>query len=362
VVKLQQGDPETHAVWKRLVDASVVYFDRIYGELGVLLTDDDLMGEAAYDPLLPEVVARLRSAGLLVIDDGAEVVFVPGFKNREGEPLPLIVQKRDGGFNYGTSDLACVLDRVERVKATLMLYVVGAEQQLHLSMVFKVAEMAGWLVPSVRAEHVVFGKVLGPDRKMFRTRSGASIKLQDLISEAIERGVASVAAKSSELSPDEQAAVGRMVGIGAVKYADLSTDRVKDYVFDWDRMLAFEGNTAPYLQYAHARICSIFRRAGLERRSDPEALLLGEPEERALALRLLAFESAVLETAERCAPHRLCTYLFDLAQDFTAFYEACPVLRAEGPVRAGRLALCDVTARTIERGLGLLGIDAPERM
>jgi arginyl-tRNA synthetase len=329
----------------------------------VLLTNADLAGESSYHPLLDQVIERLDAVGLLQQSDGADVVFPPGFTNREGEPLPLIVRKGNGGFNYATSDLACVIDRVERVGATLMLYVVGAPQAQHFEMVWKVCEMAGWLEPPARCVHVQFGSVLGADRKMFKTRSGDTVKLVDLIDEAVELGITQVRERSAELSGAEQEAVGRMIGIGAVKYADLSTDRIKDYVFDWDRMLSFDGNTAPYLQYAHARIRSIFRRAGVEGEAHLGELVLREPKERALALRLLGFDQAVNESLERFIPHRLCTYLFDLAQDFTAFYEACPVLRAEDEqLRQSRLALCDLTARVLHRGLGLLGIDAPDRM
>jgi len=363
VVALQGGDPETLRLWQELVDASAAYFNAVYRKLGVLLTNADLAGESSYHPLLDEVIRRLDAAGLLQESDGADVVFPPGFTNREGEPLPLIVRKGNGGFNYATSDLACVIDRVERVGATLMLYVVGAPQAQHFEMVWKVCEMAGWLRPPARCVHVQFGSVLGSDRKMFKTRSGDTVKLVELIDEAVERGIAQVRERSAELSPAEQEAVGRMIGIGAVKYADLSTDRIKDYVFDWDRMLSFDGNTAPYLQYAHARIRSIFRRAGVEGEAHLGDFVLRDPKERALALRLLGFDQAVNEALERFSPHRLCTYLFDLAQDFTAFYEACPVLRADDErLRQSRLALCDLTARVIHRGLGLLGIDAPDRM
>ena len=328
VVLMQSGDPATLAIWQQLVDNSAAYFDTVYRQLGVLLTNADLMGESAYHDKLAGVVTQLAAKGLLEESEGADVVFVPGYTNREGDPLPLIVQKGHGGFNYATSDLACVIDRTDRLGATLLVYVVGAPQAQHLAMVFKVAEMAGWLQPPARAVHVAFGSVLGADRKMYKTRSGENVKLQALLDEGVQRAVAAVAEKNPEMPADEQAAVGRMVGIGAIKYADLSSDRVKDYVFDWDRMLSFDGNTAPYLQYAHARICSIFRRAGLERASVRGATpVLGEPQERALALQLLQFDSAVHDTLEKYAPHRLCTYLFDLAQAFTAFYEACPVLK-----------------------------------
>ena len=361
VVLLQGGDPETLRLWKMLVDLSMRYFNRLYRKIGVLLTDDDLAGESKYNDLLPEVVDRLRTAGLLQVSDGAEVVFPPGYTNREGEPLPLIVQKRDGGFNYGTSDLACVLDRVERVKATLLLYVVGAPQSQHLSMVFDVAAMAGWLRPPARAVHVAFGNVLGNDRKMLKSREGEPVRFVDVVDEAIERATASVREKNPDLPPVQQIDIGRMVGIGALKYADLSTDRIKDYVFDWDRMLAFEGNTAPYLQYAHARIRSILRKAGsaaAPEASDPTLVA----EERDLILQLLQFDAAIHDTLEKYSPHRLATYLFELAQSFTSFYEACPVLKAEPQTRAFRLRLSEQTARVLDTGLGLLGIEAPERM
>ncbi len=364
VVELQHGDAETLRLWRLLVDESTRYFNLVYRRLGILLNDEDLMGESAYNDELPGVVERLRNAGLLEQSDGADVVFPPGFTNREGEPLPLIVRNSVGGYGYAATDLACVADRIERLEADVLLYVVGAPQSQHLEMVFAVARMAGWLAPPTEALHVAFGNVLGSDRKMFKSRSGETVKLIELIDEAVDRATAAVRDKNPEMSPEEHAAVGEMVGIGALKYADLSTDRIKDYVFDWDRMLAFEGNTAPYLQYAHARICSIFRRAGVERSAvNAGAIVLGGPQERALALHLLLFDAAVTDTIERFSPHRLCTYLFDLAHAFTAFYDACPVVKApDEATRRSRLALCDVTARVLATGLGLLGIGAPERM
>ena len=364
VVLLQSGDPETMHLWNLLVELSTKHFNAVYDKLGVLLTDDDIAGESKYNALLPEVIERLRDTGLLVESDGADVVFPPGFSNRDGDPLPLIVQKRGGGFNYGTSDLACVIDRVERVQGDLLLYVVGAPQAQHFAMVFKVAEMAGWLQPPTEAVHVMFGSVLGADRKPLKSRSGEPLKFIDLLNEAVERAAAAVAEKNPSLSAEKRAEIADMIGIGAVKYADLSTDRIKDYIFDYDRMLAFDGNTAPYLQYAHARICSIFRRAELDRASvRSNAIVLGAPQERDLAKRLLAFDSAVWDTIEKYSPHRLCTYLFDLAQDFTAFYEHCPVLKADDEAtKASRLALSDLTARVLAQGLDLLGIVAPERM
>ncbi len=363
VVLLQGGDDETNRLWQRLVEMSTEYFNEVYAKLGVLLTDDDLAGESIYQPMMARTVERLAEAGLLEDSDGAKVVFPPGFDNRDGDPLPLIIQSRTGGFNYATSDLSCVLDRVERLHADLMLYVVGSPQQQHLQMVFAVAEMAGWLVPPTEAVHVGFGNVLGADRKMLRSRAGDSVKLVDLLDEAIERAGDAIAEKNAEISGDERAAVARMIGIGAVKYADLSNDRVKDYVFDLDRMVSFDGNTGPYLQYAHARICSIFRRAGIERASVRGIPISVEtPQERALALRLLAYPTAIDATLETYSPHKLCTYVYELASDFTAFYEHCPVLKADEPVRSSRLALADLTARTLAHALALLGIDAPEQM
>lgn len=364
VVLLQQRDPETIALWEKLVAQSASHWNEVYRKLDVLLTDDDIAGESQYEALMPEVIERLRQAGLLQESDGAEVVFPPGFTNRDGEPLPLIVRSRAGAYTYATSDLACVLDRIERVKATWLLYVVDAGQAQHFAMVFAVAEMAGWLVPPARAEHVAFGVVLGEDRRRLKSRSGEPVRFIDVIDEAIERGRAAVAEKNPDLPPEQRELVGQQVGIGALKYADLSTDRIRDYVFDWERMLSFDGNTAPYLQYAHARICSIFRRAEVERADVRGTVpVIREPQERALALRVLGFGSAVNEAVERTSPHRLCSYLYDLASDFTAFYEHCPVLKApDASTRASRLALSDVTARVLAHGLQLLGIAAPEQM
>ena len=365
VTLLQNGDhAPTRAIWQKLVDQSAAYFDVVYGKLGILLRRADIVGESFYQPFMPTVLERLDAAGLLAESDGAKVVWVPGFTNREGDPLPLIVQARTGGFNYATSDITCVIDRVERLEATLLVYVIGTPQSQHLQMVFKTVEMLGVLQPPARAVHVNFGSVLGEDRKMLKSRSGDPVMLLDLVDGAIERGRALVAERSPELPAEEQADLGHALGIGSLKYAELSSDRIKDYVFDWERMLSFDGNTAPYLQYAHARICSIFRRAGIDRHEVRAAVpALIEPQEVALALQLLQFDTAVHDTLDKFSPHRLCTYLFELAQSFTAFYEACPVLK-EGyeATRESRLALCDLTARTLHVGLGLLGIDAPERM
>jgi arginyl-tRNA synthetase len=304
VVLLQGGDAETLRLWRVLVVQSVAYFDQVYAKLDVLLTDADLRGESAYNPLLPGVVADLDAAGLLVESEGARCVFPPGFEGREGEPQPLIVQKADGGFGYSATDLACIRDRVDRLRATRALYVVGAPQSQHFAMVFAVAVMAGWLPADHRFEHVPFGNVLGPDKKMFKTRSGKTVKLGALLDEAVERAAAAVADKNPDLGEEERAAVALAVGRGAVKYADLSTDRVRDYVFDWDRMLAFDGDTGPYLQYAHARIRSIFRRAEVDPPTGVAPMVV-EPAERELAKVLLRFPTAVTEVADTASPHRL---------------------------------------------------------
>ncbi|MGC5054727.1 arginine--tRNA ligase [Micromonospora sp. DT48] len=362
VVALQGGDKLTLRLWHLLVDASEKYFMAVYDRLDVCLTEKDFFGESFYNDMLQPVVSELDRLGLLRESEGAKVVFPAGFTNREGEPLPLIVQKRDGGFGYGATDLAAIRYRTQELEATRLLYVVGLPQRQHFEMVYEVAREAGWLRPPARAQHVGFGSVLGPDGKMFRTRAGDTVKLVDLIDEAVARAAALVKEKNPDLDEAERAEVARMVGIGALKYADLSNDRNKDYVFDWKRMLSFEGNTAPYLQYARARILSIFRRGGVTPARDLATITVSEPAERALAIELLAFEDVVTGVAESLDFHRLAVYLYGLATAFTAFYERCPVLRAEGEVRENRLALCDLTARVLARGLGLLGIGAPDRM
>jgi arginyl-tRNA synthetase len=363
-VLLQGGDAETLRMWKLLVGESTRYFDRVYRSLDVLLTADDIMGESAYNHLLAQVVERLDAAKMLETSDGAEVVFVDGFVNRDNEPLPLIIRKTDGGYNYATSDLACVIDRVERLGATVILYIVGAPQAQHLEMVGVVSRKAGWVPEDTQMVHVAFGNVLGSDRKILKSRSGEVVKLDALLTEAVERAKDAVREKNPDWSDAQHNAIAKQVGIGAIKYADLSTDRIKDYVFDWERMLSFDGNTSPYLQYAHARICSIFRKAGVDRASVRGVTPLVEHEaERALVLRLLQFDTAVLDTLDKYSPHRLCTYLYDLASEFSAFYEHCPVMRAENDVqRTSRLALCDFTARVMSQGLALLGIETPEQM
>jgi arginyl-tRNA synthetase len=363
VVLLQSGDEETLRMWRILVAESVRYFDEVYSKLGVLLTDADIVGESYYDPMLADVVRDLDALGLLVESDGARCVFPPGFTNRNGDPLPLIVQKSDGGFGYAATDLAAIRDRVTRLGATRLLYVVGSPQAQHLEMCFAAAAMAGWLHDGVRADHVSFGMVLDADHKMFKTRSGERVRLVDLIDEAIERAGVAVAERNPDLDETSRAAVAQVLGVGAIKYADLSTDRTRDYIFDWERMLAFEGNTAPYLQYAHARIRSIFRRGDIDVPAPGDPPVLAEAAERELALSVLGFPDAVSSSLSSSNPSRLCTYLFDVATTFTRFYETCPVLKAPtAELRRSRLALSDLTARILAEGLGLLGIDAPDQM
>jgi arginyl-tRNA synthetase len=363
VVALQAGDPDTLRLWRVLVAESVAYFNEVYRKLGVLLTDDDLVGESFYNPMLPAVVADLRAAGLLRENDGAQCVFPEGFTNREGAPLPLIVQKSDGGFGYAATDLAAIRDRVERIGADRMLYVVGAEQSQHLEMCFAVARLAGWLPDRVHAEHIAHGIVLGEDHKRLRTRAGDTVKLVALLDEAIERAEAAVVERSGAFGGEELREVAEAIGIGAVKYADLSTDRERDYVFDLDRMLAFDGDTGPYLQYAHARIRSVLRRAEEEGIVPSASVVVTEPAERALGIALIGLPGAIAQAAQSARPNRLCSHLLVIATRFTAFYEHCPILRAELPqTRAERAKLATVTARALALGLGLLGIVAPERM
>ena len=362
VVLLQSGDPETTRLWHLLVEESVRYFSEVYQALDVLLTPADVVGESFYNPMLPDVVNDLRTAGLLVESNGALCVFPEGFTTRDDEPLPVIVQKSDEGFGYAATDLAAVRDRIANLGGTDLLYVVGAPQAQHFAMVWSVARQAGWIPDGVRIEHIAFGSVLGPDRKMFKSRTGETVKLIDLLNEAVTKADEALRERSPEMDTADRAVLAGQIGRAAIKYADLSTDRQRDYVFDIERMVAFEGDTGPYLQYAHARIQSLFRRLGTPWSADGVTFTLAEPAERSLALGLLAFPEAVDAAVQFCQPHRLTGYLFDLAQRFTSFYEACPILSAPDVVRNERLALSETTARTLRVGLSLLGIDAPDQM
>jgi arginyl-tRNA synthetase len=367
VVELQGGDPATLKFWREIVDLSMDYLHRTYGRLLVTLTDADIKGESFYNDLLADTVAELEAKGLAVYSDGALVVFPPGFTGREGKPQPVIIRKRDGGYNYSTTDLATIRYRVNVLHTDRAIYVVGSDQTLHFQMVFAVAREAGWIPPGARFEHAQVGLVSAPDGGRLRTRSGDNVQLTDLLQEAVDRArvVLDEMESPTRFEPAELDAIAEAVGVGAVKYADLSTARESAYVFDWDRMISFRGNTGPYLQYATARIRSIFRRAGAE--ADPDIrgsrVAVTAAPERALALRLLDYGAVVTAVGETAEPHRLCAYLFDVASLFTAFYEECPVLKAEPEsVRAARLALCALTLGVLSAGLGLLGVPVPERM
>ena len=371
VVLLQGGDAETLRLWRILVDESMRYFNEVYSMLGVMLTDDDIRGESSYQELLPEVVERLRESGDLEESDGADVVFPGGWVNRDGEPLPMIIRKADGGYNYSTSDLACIIDRVERLGCDGFLYVVGTPQKQHFEMVFQVAKKAGFMSHNHQAVHVNFGSVLDTDGKVLKSREGEVIKLHDLLEEAIRRAEQSIDDKNPDLLGKEREEVARAVGIGAVKYADLSTERTKDYVFDWEKMLSFEGNTAPYLQYAYARISSIFRKWGGDRESlttNFESLMESElstlrGEEILLSRRLVEFPSILDDSVSTFSPHKLCKHLHSIASSFASFYENCGILKEDDEaISRRRLALCEVTSRELKLGLEMMGINVPERM
>ena len=371
VVLLQGGDAETLRLWRILVDESMRYFNEVYSMLGVMLTDDDIRGESSYQELLPEVVERLRESGDLEESDGADVVFPGGWVNRDGEPLPMIIRKADGGYNYSTSDLACIIDRVERLGCDGFLYVVGTPQKQHFEMVFQVAKKAGFMSHNHQAVHVNFGSVLDTDGKVLKSREGEVIKLHDLLEEAIRRAEQSIDDKNPDLLGKEREEVARAVGIGAVKYADLSTERTKDYVFDWEKMLSFEGNTAPYLQYAYARISSIFRKWGGDRESlttNFESLMESElstlrGEEILLSRRLVEFPSILDDSVSTFSPHKLCKHLHSIASSFASFYENCAILKEDNEIISQRrLALCEVTSRELKLGLEMMGINVPERM
>lgn len=365
VVALQGGDAQTLELWRKLIDESKLHFNHAYGLLGVLLTDDDIRAESFYNDQLPGVIQSLQDARQLKESQGAKVVYPDGFKDEAGEPFPMIVCKSDGGYLYATTDLAAICYRMNQLKAHRIVYVTDSRQSQHFAMVFQIVKQAGFNKTGTQLDHVAFGTVLGPDRKPFKTRSGDTVKLIDLMEEAVSRSRKVIAGKAADLPENEQQNVARVVGIGALKYADLSSDRIKDYVFDWDRMLALEGNTAPYLINAYVRIQSIFRKGEIDSATvDASKILLGEDAEKTLALKLLQFGNIVQSVASSLEPHRLCTYLYELASSFHSFYEKCPVLKGDvqTEVRDSRLALSALVARTLKAGLNLLGIDVVERM
>ncbi len=364
VVALQSGDAETLRLWRALIAESKRHFAKIYKQLGVLLDEGDYYGESFYNDMLGPTAEELASSGVAVMSDGALCLFPEGFKGREGEPVPLIVKKSDGGYGYDTTDLAAIRHRIRDLGCTRMVYVTDSRQKQHFDMIFAGARMAGWLKDGIVAEHTPFGAILGEDGKPFKTRAGDTVRLTDLIDEALKRAFDIVSEKSPQLPEVERRSIAQAIGIGALKYADLSNDRIKDYVFSWERMLAFDGNTAPYLQNAYVRIKGIFRKAtdaGVTPAQGPIAL--GAPEERALAVEILRFTDAVDQVSRSLEPHRLCTYLYGLASLFHGFYEKCPVMSATDPeLKRQRLALCGVVADTLALGLSLLGIEVMDQM
>lgn len=364
VVKLQGGDTYFLEMWRKLVDITMSQNQITYDRLNVTLTRDDVMGESLYNPMLPGIVADLKAKGLAVESDGATVVFLDEFKNKEGEPMGVIIQKKDGGYLYTTTDIACAKYRYETLHADRVLYYIDSRQHQHLMQAWTIVRKAGYVPDSVPLEHHMFGMMLGKDGKPFKTRAGGTVKLADLLDEALERARRLVAEKNPDMPADELEKLANAVGIGAVKYADLSKNRTTDYIFDWDNMLAFEGNTAPYMQYAYTRVLSVFRKANIDESVLANAaVLLNEDREAQLAARLLQFEETLSIVARDGTPHVMCAYLYDVAGLFSGFYEHCPILSAESEaVRNSRLKLAQLTAKTLKLGLDTLGIETVERM
>ncbi|MFP2827149.1 arginine--tRNA ligase [Citrobacter braakii] len=364
VVKLQGGDEYFREMWRKLVDITMSQNQLTYDRLNVTLTRDDVMGESLYNPMLPGIVADLKAKGLAVESEGATVVFLDEYKNKEGEPMGVIIQKKDGGYLYTTTDIACAKYRYETLHADRVLYYIDSRQHQHLMQAWTIVRKAGYVPDSVPLEHHMFGMMLGKDGKPFKTRAGGTVKLADLLDEALERARRLVAEKNPDMPADELEKLANAVGIGAVKYADLSKNRTTDYIFDWDNMLAFEGNTAPYMQYAYTRVLSVFRKADIDERALANAqVIISEDREAQLAARLLQFEETLTVVAREGTPHVMCAYLYDVAGLFSGFYEHCPILSAENEeIRNSRLKLAQLTAKTLKLGLDTLGIETVERM
>lgn len=364
VVKLQSGDTYFREMWRKLVDITMTQNQITYDRLNVTLTRDDVMGESLYNPMLPGIVADLKAKGLAVESEGATVVFLDEFKNKEGDPMGVIIQKKDGGYLYTTTDIACAKYRYETLHADRVLYYIDSRQHQHLMQAWTIVRKAGYVPDSVPLEHHMFGMMLGKDGKPFKTRAGGTVKLADLLDEALERARRLVAEKNPDMSADELEKLANAVGNGAVKYADLSKNRTTDYIFDWDNMLAFEGNTAPYMQYAYTRVLSVFRKADIDEQALASApVIISEDREAQLAARLLQFEETLTVVAREGTPHVMCAYLYDVAGLFSGFYEHCPILSAENDaVRNSRLKLAQLTAKTLKLGLDTLGIETVERM
>ncbi|MEY0670950.1 arginine--tRNA ligase [Providencia rettgeri] len=363
VVKLQSGDEYCRQMWRKLVDITMQQNQETYRRLNVTLTEDDVMGESLYNSMLPGIVADLKAKGLAVESEGATVVFLDEFKNKEGEPMGVIVQKKDGGFLYTTTDIACAKYRYETLHADRSLYYIDSRQHQHLMQAWTIVRKAGYIPESMALEHHMFGMMLGKDGKPFKTRTGGTVRLSDLLDEAVERAQALIREKNPDMPEDELLNVANVVGIGGVKYADLSKNRTTDYIFDWDNMLAFEGNTAPYMQYAYTRVASIFKKANLTHADLTLPISLQDPREIALATRLLQFEETILTVARDGTPHVMCAYLYELAGLFSGFYEHCPILSADDEAqRQSRLKLAALTQKTLKTGLDTLGIETVERM
>jgi arginyl-tRNA synthetase (EC 6.1.1.19) len=362
VVKLQSGDEECKALWQDFINISLEHCEETYQMLGVSLERKNVMPESAYNDDLQNVINDLDAKGLIKEDQGAKCVFLEEFANKDGEITPIIVQKTGGGFLYSTTDLAAVRYRQNVLKADRALYFVDARQSLHFEQIFTLSRKAGFADDSISLEHMPFGTVMGSDGKPFKTRSGGVAKLSALLEEAQERAYKLVASKNPDMAEDELRNIGRVVGVASVKYADLSKNRTSDYVFNWDTMLSFEGNTAPYLQYAYSRVASIVRNADIDAAALQGDISVIEDQERALAVKLVQFEEAIQQVGNDGMPHFLCAYLYELAGTFMSFYEACPILKADEEVKNSRLQLALNTASTLKLGLSLLGIETLERM
>jgi len=362
VVKLQSGDPTCMSLWRQFIDESVGHCQSIYDALNISLTPEDIYGESFYNDLLGEVVNDLSTASLLTESDGAQCVFLDEFKGKDGAPLPAIIRKSDGGYPYMATDLAAIKYRSETLKVDRAYYFIDARQSLHLRQLFAVAKAVGYISAEQDFRHLPNGTIMGEDGRPFKTRTGGAVKLADVLTEARSRAFDLVSAKNAELDEQSRQSIAGVVGIGAVKYAELSKNRNSDYVFSWDAMLSFEGNTAPYLLYAITRILSIFKRAGTNPSQIGGTIVLSEPAERSLAMKLLQFPEVIDAVATDCLPNLLCNYLFELSGQFMSFYEACPVLKAVDKTRTSRLLLCLATASTLRKGLELLGIETVEQM
>nr|WP_194704478.1 arginine--tRNA ligase [Vibrio sp. S11_S32] len=363
VVKLQSGDEHCAKMWKKLVDVTMIQNQLNYDRLNVSLTRENVMGESMYNPMLSVIVSDLKEKGLAVESDGAQVVFLDEYKNKDGDPMGVIVQKRDGGFLYTTTDIACAKYRYETLGADRVLYFIDSRQHQHLMQAWSIVRKAGYVPESVSLEHHAFGMMLGKDGRPFKTRAGGTVRLADLLDEACERAQKLIEEKNPDLATEEKAKIANTVAMAAVKYSDLSKHRTTDYIFDWDNMLAFEGNTAPYMQYAYTRVASIFAKANIDMNSLTGEILIGDEREKALVSKLLQFDEAVQSVAKEGQPHLMCSYLFELAGQFSSFYEACPILNnQDDTVKQSRLKLAALTAKTIKQGLDLLGIETLERM